>query len=663
MTRRLVGLASAIAVALSPLALGTAARAETPPYQIRQNLVYARSFPQIRLVLSVLDASGKPVPGLTVPDIRVTEDGTPVRPEVQLASAVAPVALAFVLDGSGSMAGGPLQEAIAATVGMTGQLGQLDQAALITFREKVEVAQTLTADKAAVAAAAKGIVPDKAPLASWDAFNDALAAGAEVLHKATPDSRSAIVLVTDGFVLSSPPKNKDAAIAQARSAGFPIYAIAVGAQLDRPTFRSIADASGGVAFYAPSSAQLSGAYAALTEQILTQYSITYISPTAADHAGEGRAVELTIVRDGSVLGRASIAYSVPLSAIPAKPAVPPTAAPDAQAAPERAEPARAAAAPPPDDDARVIGVFGAMSSLFLFLALVDLVVRPAGKLRERLDSFVPQPVVRLEVGLELEPRVTRPLAERLLKPSLTFIGRRLALITPTGILAATATDLERAGSPLGLGPTEFIGLRAATTLIGGTVLAAAAVFFGGSTEAAALAGLTGVVLGLLIPGLALARAAKKRQKEILRVLPSTLDMIALSVEAGLAFDGAVAQVAHRRENALSHEFRRLLVEFQMGRQRRDALRELAQRCGVPEVTRFMNAVTQADSLGAPLSKALGDLADDLRQRRRQRAEELARTAPIKMLFPMIGLIFPALFVVILGPAVTRLMSLFASFGR
>jgi tight adherence protein C len=137
-------------------------------------------------------------------------------------------------------------------------------------------------------------------------------------------------------------------------------------------------------------------------------------------------------------------------------------------------------------------------------------------------------------------------------------------------------------------------------------------------------------------------------------------MLALSARAGMTFDGAISQVVQRWDSPLSDEFRRILAEFRMGRDRRDALRAMAERTGVPDVKRFANAVVQADSLGVPISKVLLDQSIEMRTRRRQRAEESARTAPVKMLFPMVGLIFPALFVVILGPAVPRFLELFAT---
>ncbi len=143
-----------------------------------------------------------------------------------------------------------------------------------------------------------------------------------------------------------------------------------------------------------------------------------------------------------------------------------------------------------------------------------------------------------------------------------------------------------------------------------------------------------------------------------RALIPSLDMLALSAEAGLAFDGAIAQVVLRWRNPLSDELRRLLLEFQMGRERKQALRGLARRTGLPDLLKFVNAVIQADTLGVGLAKVLADQALELRTKRRQRAEEQARIAPVKMMFPMVLLIFPALFVVILGPAVPKLTAIF-----
>jgi tight adherence protein C len=611
----------------------------------------------VRVVASVVDASGHPIPDLQADELVVSENGKVVKATVQRASQILPVALAFVIDASGSMSGPPLQQAVAATTAMVRQLAPDDRAALVTFREQVQVVQPLTADKNALVAAAGKIVPAAdTPLASWPGFYEALRKGAEVLSVAGAGARSAIVLVTDGFDRSTTAAQRDTAIAQARSSAYPIDAIAVGRQLDKPTFQQLADASGGIAFFAPTPADLAAAYQGLSEELLSQYSLSYRSEPGAP--GQGRNIQLRLVRAGSVLAETAIGYSVPTA-----PGTQPTTivVPQLIPSPAPAEPAAAAPAIAPparssSSAAAGVALLGGAAFFSLFLFAVNGVFGPGKVMRVRLDRFVPAAPAGGDEG-EL-PRV--PLGARMLRAFLAWVGQRLARVAPSRIITGSATTLEQAGSPLALGPVELLGLRAAAGIAGGLVLLAAGFVFGIDAQLLALLALGGLLVGYLIPGMLVRRLVTRRKKEILRVLPSTLDMIALSVEAGLAFDGAIAHVAQRRRNALADEFRRLLVEFQMGRQRRDALREVARRCGVPEVARFINAVMQADTLGAPLSRVLGSLAMELRTRRRQRAEELARTAPIKMLFPMVGLIFPALFVVILGPAAPRILALFKS---
>jgi tight adherence protein C len=168
----------------------------------------------------------------------------------------------------------------------------------------------------------------------------------------------------------------------------------------------------------------------------------------------------------------------------------------------------------------------------------------------------------------------------------------------------------------------------------------------------------GALIGYVLPSVAVGWLGRRRKSAIRRALPGSLDMLALSVEAGLSLDGAFSQVAHRWRTPLSEEFRSVLLEFQMGRDRRQALQDMGQRTGLSDVIRFTTAVVQADLLGVPLAGVLFEQAADIRLRRKQRAEDLARKAPVKMLFPMVVLIFPALFVVILGPAVPRLLAMF-----
>jgi tight adherence protein C len=134
-------------------------------------------------------------------------------------------------------------------------------------------------------------------------------------------------------------------------------------------------------------------------------------------------------------------------------------------------------------------------------------------------------------------------------------------------------------------------------------------------------------------------------------LPDALDLLTISVEAGLGFDAALSKVVEKMEGPLVDEFRQALAEVRMGRPRREALRDVAQRADAQPVSNFIGAIVQAEQLGVPIAKVLQIQSDQLRIQRRQRAEEAAAKAPVKMLFPMVGCIFPTIFIVILGPAI------------
>jgi tight adherence protein C len=153
----------------------------------------------------------------------------------------------------------------------------------------------------------------------------------------------------------------------------------------------------------------------------------------------------------------------------------------------------------------------------------------------------------------------------------------------------------------------------------------------------------------------LSRKTKERQKGIQMALADAIDLLTISVEAGLGFDPALQRVADKWENELTWEFRRMLHEMRVGKSRREAMRELANRCNVDDLNIFVSSIIQADQLGVSITQVLRTQSRQLRIRRRQRAQEQAQKAPIKMLFPMALLIFPALYVVLLGPAIPRLV--------
>ncbi len=606
-------------------------------YRLSVTKLDASDFPDVRVVVSVTDASGKPVRGLTDESLVVLERGAPQSAEVQLSSLVAPVALVLALDTSGSMWGQPIADAKRAIGATIQALGPLDRAAVLTFSATPRVAQALTGDHDALLGATNAAV------ASGDtAIYDAVAVATDLLAQADPKARRAIVLLTDGVDTASRADRAEV-LRRVGQAGYPVFVVGLGRDLDRTSLQQLAEAGpGGRLLVAPTSSQLAAIYAALSEQLLTQYAVHYRSIARA-LAGESLAVELRLVRGKEVLAATSATFRVPVGRGAASTRTPlPVVTPTSQAV-----------LPQQSPDAVLVGLLGAATTLTFLLWIAELAGSSPLGARRRLREYVADDNPE---GAGAAPRAS--IVRRLFLPSLHTIGGALSFVTPSALLASTRARLIQAGGPLGLGPVEFVGVRVGSAMVASVVVMAIATATHPQPAIFLAAGASGVLLGFAIPGFVLHSMARRRQSEIRRALPAALDMLALSVEAGLAFDGAIAQVAQRWHTPLSEEFRKLLVEFQMGRDRRQALREMAERTGLPEFMRFATAVVQADSFGVPLSKVLQDQAVEMRTRRRQRAEELARQAPIKMLFPMMLLIFPALFVVVLGPAVPRLLSIF-----
>ncbi len=187
---------------------------------------------------------------------------------------------------------------------------------------------------------------------------------------------------------------------------------------------------------------------------------------------------------------------------------------------------------------------------------------------------------------------------------------------------------------------DWVGLRWASTAGVAALLAAVVFALSHNPNGSLIAVVFGVLIGFMLPGVVLGFMARGRKKAIQRALVPSLDMLALSTEAGLAFDGAISQVVQRWRNPFSDELRRLLLELQMGRDRKQALRKAGPSHRAAGCRAVRNAVIQADTLGVGLAKVLQDQAVELRTKRRQRAEELARVAPIKVMFPMVLLISP-----------------------
>jgi tight adherence protein C len=257
-------------------------------------------------------------------------------------------------------------------------------------------------------------------------------------------------------------------------------------------------------------------------------------------------------------------------------------------------------------------------------------------------------------GVELE----RPFADRVLDPvarRFVGIGRRF---TPDERILRIRRRLDLAGNPPGWDSDRILGVKALGGLVGGLLGIALPPLFGFGALTTILCLVGGVLLGWYGPSLWLYQVAYDRSARIRRELPDAIDLMTISVESGLAFDAALAQVARRTTGPLAQEFFRVLQEMQIGTGRADAMRALGERTDVPELRSFVQAMLQADSFGIPISGVLRVQARELRVKRSQRAEEAAQKIPVKILFPLIFCILPCLFIVIMGPAVINMISSF-----
>jgi tight adherence protein C len=207
---------------------------------------------------------------------------------------------------------------------------------------------------------------------------------------------------------------------------------------------------------------------------------------------------------------------------------------------------------------------------------------------------------------------------------------------------------------------DWLGVKALVAGATGLILFLLGELLANDTFLAIILAVVGLGIGYILPEFWIGRKIKARQKIILKMIPDALDLLTISVRAGLGFDAALAKVVEKLPGPLSDEFRRALAEVRVGKARRDALRDMVPRTNVQPLSNFIGAIIQAETLGVSISKVLQIQSEQLRIERRQRAEQLAAQAPIKMLFPLVGCIFPSLFVVILGPAIISLINNFSS---
>jgi tight adherence protein C len=278
---------------------------------------------------------------------------------------------------------------------------------------------------------------------------------------------------------------------------------------------------------------------------------------------------------------------------------------------------------------------------------------PVDPVQARLTQLGTMQAKNLE-ELELQS----PFVERTLRPLGAALSSRMARVTNESMAERTEKRLALAGNPGDLRVADWLGIKAVGAIVGGLLFGLLFVVIGfmNLPPFLRLAMIPiGLAFGYTIPEFWLGGRVRKRQKAILLMIPDALDLLTISVRAGLGFDGALGKVVEKLKGPLTEEFRRALAEIRVGKARRDALRDIIPRTEVQALTNFIGAIIQAEQLGVSISKVLQVQSEQLRIERRQRAEEMAAKAPIKMLFPLVGCIFPSLFIVILGPAIILIM--------
>ena len=273
-------------------------------------------------------------------------------------------------------------------------------------------------------------------------------------------------------------------------------------------------------------------------------------------------------------------------------------------------------------------------------------------LRARLAEYIQ----RGDVASLEEIELSQPFSERVIIPVIRRIGEFSARFTPQKAIQDTARRLELAGNPWPIDAATFLAIRFILAVVLAGFLIAVVIISPSSNPSDNFMYIGGAAFaGFFLPHLMLTSRITRRQKEIRKAMPDALDLLTICVEAGLGFDAAMSKVSEKWENELSLAFARVIREVQLGKVRREALKDMSERLGIPEMTSFVAAIIQSEQLGVSMAKVLRIQSDQMRVKRRQRAEEEAHKAPVKMIIPMALLIFPSIMIIILTPAAIQIM--------
>ncbi|HXI94642.1 MAG TPA: type II secretion system F family protein [Candidatus Acidoferrum sp.] len=298
----------------------------------------------------------------------------------------------------------------------------------------------------------------------------------------------------------------------------------------------------------------------------------------------------------------------------------------------------------------LLSVVVGLGVLMMFIGLARTPSRNTAEMvQQRLSVYGGEKPLTLE-----EVELQRPFSERFLRPAIERLGSMMSRSTPQKARQNLMNRLELAGRPGNLTPEDFAAVR----IVAAAVTAAVGLLLGlllANVVYLAIAVVAGAILGFYLPVLWLKQKVDARRNEIQKGLPDAMDLLVIAVDAGLGFDAALARVTDKYKNALSDEFAKVLREVSLGRPRLEAMDEMGRSSGVEDLHNFIQAIIQSEQFGTGIGKILRIQADEMRRKRRQRAQEKAAQATLKMLLPMVGCIFPTLWIVLLGPAALILM--------
>ena len=299
----------------------------------------------------------------------------------------------------------------------------------------------------------------------------------------------------------------------------------------------------------------------------------------------------------------------------------------------------------------VLALIAGLGVLMIFVGLArSPSTNTAQMVQQRLSVYGGEKPVTLE-----EMELQRPFSERFLRPAIERLGSLLSRSTPQKARQDMMNRLDLAGRPGNLTPEDFAAVR----IVAAAVMAAVGLLVGlllANTVYLAISIVLGAILGYYLPVLWLKQKVDARRSEIQKGLPDAMDLLVIAVDAGLGFDAALARVTDKYKNALSDEFAKVLREVSLGRPRLEAMDEMGRSSGVEDLHNFIQAIIQSEQFGTGIGKILRIQADEMRRKRRQRAQEKAAQATLKMMLPMVGCIFPTLWIVLLGPAALILLA-------